>query len=96
MLRMSVAVLIRLVAGALAEGRIAGHAEVVETGQSQLFKDQEEMLAFLRRACQAEETAASDSALESAAAACVGAHPTPGVGAGQLRPPPGPHQNRRR
>jgi len=47
---MSVAILLRLVPQALNEGRVAGHAEVVDTGESLVFKDQEEMLAFLRRA----------------------------------------------
>lgn len=51
---MSVAVLLRLVAEALAEGRVAGHAEVVETGATAVFKDQAEMVAFLRRAIGAE------------------------------------------
>ncbi|MEA2622128.1 MAG: hypothetical protein QOH61_1038 [Chloroflexota bacterium] len=47
---MNVSILLRLVADALGEGRVAGHAEVVDTGEIAAFKDQEEMLAILQRA----------------------------------------------
>ncbi len=46
---MSVSVLLRLVSETAAEGRLAGHAEVVDTGETTAFKDQDEMVAFLRR-----------------------------------------------
>lgn len=47
---MSVSVLLRLMPTALTEGRVAGHAEIVDTGESVVFKDLEEMVAFLRGA----------------------------------------------
>ena len=47
---MTISVLLRLVAGTLANGRVAGHAEIVDTGETLVFRDQEEMLAFLHRA----------------------------------------------
>ena len=47
---MTVSVILRLVAGTLTNGRVAGHAEVVDTGETLIFSDQEEMLAFLHRA----------------------------------------------
>jgi hypothetical protein len=47
---MNISILLRVVADALAEGRIAGRAEVVDTGESVLFKDQDEMLAFIQKA----------------------------------------------
>lgn len=50
---MTVAVLLRLISGTQANGRVAGHAEIVDTGESALFKDQEEMLAILERASRA-------------------------------------------
>jgi hypothetical protein len=46
---MTISVLIRLLSAGLIEGRVAGHAEVVDTGETVVFKDQEEMLAFLHR-----------------------------------------------
>jgi len=46
---MSVSVLLRLVSDTLTSGRVAGHAEVVETGETAMFKDPAEMLQFLRR-----------------------------------------------
>jgi hypothetical protein len=55
---MNVSILLRLVTDALGEGRVAGRAEVVETGEIAVFKDQEEMLAFLQRAS-AEQPAAT-------------------------------------
>jgi hypothetical protein len=47
---MNISVLIRLLTDGLAEGRVAGHAEVVDTGETLVFKDQDEMLAFLHQA----------------------------------------------
>jgi hypothetical protein len=47
---MSISVLLRLVSETLAEGRLAGHAEVVDTGERIAFRDQDEMVEFLRRA----------------------------------------------
>lgn len=46
---MTVSVLLRLVSDTLTSGRVAGHAEVVETGETAMFKDPAEMLQFLRR-----------------------------------------------
>lgn len=45
---MSVSVLLRLVPDALAEGRLAGQAEIVETGESVLFHDADEIASFVR------------------------------------------------
>jgi hypothetical protein len=47
---MNVSILLRLVPDALSQGRVAGHAEIVETGETMVFKDQDEMLAVLQRA----------------------------------------------
>jgi hypothetical protein len=47
---MTISVLLRLVGGTTTNGRVAGHAEIVETGETVVFRDQEEMLAFLQRA----------------------------------------------
>ncbi len=47
---MTFSVLLRLVTEALAQGRVAGHAEIVDTGETVVFKDQDEMLAFLQGA----------------------------------------------
>jgi hypothetical protein len=47
---MNVSVLLRLIPAARAGGRLAGQAEVVETGETTVFSDHDEMLAFLRRA----------------------------------------------
>ena len=47
---MTISVLLRLVGGTRTTGRVCGHAEIVETGETVVFRDQEEMLAFLRRA----------------------------------------------
>jgi len=46
---MTVAVLLRLFTGTQAKGRFAGHLEIVDTGATEVFKDQEEMLAILAR-----------------------------------------------
>lgn len=46
---MTVSVLLRLVATPLSQDRVAGQAEVVESGETVVFKEQEEMLAFLHR-----------------------------------------------
>ncbi len=48
----TVSVLLRLVTEPPRQGRVAGHAEIVDTGESLVFKDQDEMLAFLRQATQ--------------------------------------------
>ena len=47
---MTVAVLLRLISGSQANGRVAGRAEIVDTGETEMFKDEEEMLAILERA----------------------------------------------
>ena len=47
---MNISILLRVVADALMEGRIAGRAEVVDTGETIVFKDQDEMLAFIQTA----------------------------------------------
>jgi hypothetical protein len=46
---MNISVLLRLVPPARARGRLAGQAEVVETGETIVFSDPDEMLAFLRQ-----------------------------------------------
>jgi len=50
---MTVAILLRLISGAQANGRVAGHAEIVDTGQTETFRDEGEMLAILERASRA-------------------------------------------
>jgi hypothetical protein len=47
---MNVSVLLRLLPQALAEGRVAGHAEIVDTGETALFQDANEMIAFIQSA----------------------------------------------
>jgi len=47
---MTVAVVLRLISSTQANGRVAGHAEIVDTGQTETFRDEEEMLAILERA----------------------------------------------
>ena len=47
---MNVSVLLRLMPQALAEGRVAGHAEIVDTGESALFQDINEMVALIQSA----------------------------------------------
>lgn len=47
---MTVSVLLRLITETLAEGRVAGQAEIVDTGEAMVFRDQDEMVAFLQRA----------------------------------------------
>lgn len=47
---MTVAVLLRLISGAQANGRVAGHAEIVDTGETHVFRDHQEMLAILELA----------------------------------------------
>jgi hypothetical protein len=46
---MTIAVLLRLISGPQAQGRVVGHAEIVDTGERQAFKDEAEMLAILER-----------------------------------------------
>ena len=57
---MTISVLLRLLTDGRSEGRVAGNAEIVETGETVVFKDQEEMLAFLRRASTPGEPHASE------------------------------------
>lgn len=45
---MIVSVLLRLVPGAMAAGRIAGHVRVVETGDELVVRDVDELVWFLR------------------------------------------------
>lgn len=59
---MTVSVLLRLVPAALAQGRVAGHAEIVDTGETVVFKDQHEMLAFLQGASSHVESRDGDPA----------------------------------
>jgi hypothetical protein len=47
---MNVSVLLRLIPPERTGGRLAGQAELVETGETTVFADHDEMLAFLRRA----------------------------------------------
>ena len=47
---MNVSVLLRLIPAARAGGRLAGQAELIETGETAVFADHDEMLAFLRQA----------------------------------------------
>lgn len=44
---MTVSILLRLVPRALADGRLAGQAEIVDTGHTTVFRDTEELLALL-------------------------------------------------
>jgi hypothetical protein len=44
---MTIAVLLRLRSDALAQGRVAGQAEVIDTGQCVSFGDLDQMLSFL-------------------------------------------------
>jgi hypothetical protein len=46
---MTVAVLLRLISGAQANGRVVGHAEIVDTGETEAFRNEKEMLAILER-----------------------------------------------
>jgi hypothetical protein len=46
---MNVSVLLRLVSTERTGGRLAGQAELVETGETTVFADLDEMAAFLRR-----------------------------------------------
>jgi hypothetical protein len=52
---MAVSILVRLVSSALSTRRVAGEVEVVSTGERQIFRDADELLAIL--------TAQSDVAL---------------------------------
>lgn len=45
---MSLSILVRVIPELLREGRVAGQAEVVETGQSVVFRDAEEVIGFIR------------------------------------------------
>jgi len=44
----SISVLLRLAPQALSTGRLAGRAEIVETGESTQIRDSDELVAFLR------------------------------------------------
>jgi hypothetical protein len=44
---MTLSVVLRLIPGELLEGRIAGEAEVVETGERRIVRDLDELLRFL-------------------------------------------------
>ena len=46
---MNVSVLLRLIPAGRVGGRLAGQAELVETGETTVFADHDEMLAFLRQ-----------------------------------------------
>jgi hypothetical protein len=46
---MTVAVLLRLISGTQANGRVTGQAEIVDTGETEVFRDEAEMLAILQR-----------------------------------------------
>ena len=45
---MNVSVLLRILPSSRTGGRLAGQAQVIETGETQVFADHDEMLAFLR------------------------------------------------
>jgi hypothetical protein len=44
---MSLSILVRIIPELLREGRIAGQAEVVETGESIVFRDAGEVIGFI-------------------------------------------------
>ncbi len=44
---MNVSVLLRLIPAGRTGGRLAGQAELIETGETTVFSDHDEMLAFL-------------------------------------------------
>jgi len=46
---MTVAVILRLLGGNLAQGRVVGRAEIVDTGETFAFRDEQEMVAFILR-----------------------------------------------
>jgi hypothetical protein len=46
---MTISLVLRVAPEALAAGRLAGEAEVVETGERTVVRDAEELVAFLRR-----------------------------------------------
>lgn len=74
---MTISVLLRRVSGSLKHGHVAGQAQVVGTGETVVFKDQDEMLEFLR---QATAGAADDG---TASRASSGDQVEPSFGAGQ-------------
>lgn len=45
---MTISIVLRLIESALAEGRVAGEAEIVRTGERAVVKDEQCLLAFLR------------------------------------------------
>jgi len=46
---MAISVVLRVAGSALANGRLAGEAEIVATGERAVVRDAEDLLAFLRR-----------------------------------------------
>ena len=52
---MATAFVIRLVSSGPADGRLIGQVEIVETGETLLFRDDADLVAVLRRAAQAGE-----------------------------------------
>lgn len=51
---MTISVLLRVVPAALADDRLAGEVEVVETGQRLVVRNAEELVAYLRSASRRE------------------------------------------
>lgn len=52
---MSVSILLRLMPGSRTGGRLAGHAEIVDTGEVVSFRDSDEMVAVLHRVSDAQQ-----------------------------------------
>lgn len=46
---MNVSVLLRILPASRTGGRLAGRAELIETGETRVFADHDEMLVFLRQ-----------------------------------------------
>jgi hypothetical protein len=63
---MTVSVLLRLAGEALERGRLAGEAEVVDTGRRAVVRDAGELVEFLRRHAEEPEGGAEGSAAERA------------------------------
>ncbi len=64
---MNRSVMLRLVPATRSGGRLAGQAEVVETGQTIVFSDPDEMLAFLHEVAAAPVDPAVEAAAEPVA-----------------------------
>jgi hypothetical protein len=73
---MNVSVLLRLVSTDRTGGRLAGQAELVETGETTVFADHDEMLVFLRRVSTADDDEAS-AATDQPALDVGGLNPRP-------------------